>query len=336
MRLGFQPSRLRDRTPAYLSPAKRAEWRSTPAATSMRGAICTSCSAASRVPRASFWRVRRKHRTECRSTAATEQAGASIRARDVIRRCLERILTRGSDLVELRTLVDRSSAAWSRTTGISRDASIRSIHVSSPQLRSEHRVAAAAVAPTVMPQMLPRLGATAAMIPSLPTPGHQSHLSGPTPFIATYSSQGYSQMMMPAPAAPPATPWWVWFVGGAIAVGLGVGAAVWYAGSSAPTPEPVAAKTEASSLKATPIDTTAEPPQFVELRFDSLPSGGVFAEGQSAELCATPCATKLDMKDGGSSQTRPYVKSPATRHPIDGRLTATQRGSRSPSTSKRP
>ena len=35
----------------------------------------------------------------------------------------------------------------------------------------------------------------------------------------------------------------------------------------------------------------APKPKLVELRFDSLPSGGVYADGHSAELCQTPCAS---------------------------------------------
>jgi hypothetical protein len=170
----------------------------------------------------------------------------------------------------------------------------------------------------MMPQNVPTMAVpqlqmvpSQPMIPSLPTPGHQSHLTGPNPFIASYTNQGYSNMMLPTPPAQSATPWWVWFVGGAIAVGLGIGAAVWYANSSSPKSEPVAAMPATSpvqgALQATPIDPASEQPQFVELRFDSLPSGSVYAEGQSAELCTTPCATKLDMKDGGSTQRRAFV-----------------------------
>src|SRR6185503_2957856 len=41
----------------------------------------------------------------------------------------------------------------------------------------------------------------------------------------------------------------------------------------------------------------------VELRFDSLPSGGVYADGHSAELCRTPCSFDVDPADGGPKRT---------------------------------
>jgi hypothetical protein len=86
-----------------------------------------------------------------------------------------------------------------------------------------------------------------------------------------------------------------------------------------------AAKAAGSALQATPIEPAGQ--QLVELRFDSLPSGGVYAEGQSAELCTTPCATKLDMKDGGSTERRAFVVKSAGYKDgrIDVDLTATQR-----------
>ena len=47
--------------------------------------------------------------------------------------------------------------------------------------------------------------------------------------------------------------------------------------------------------------------QQIELRFDSLPSAGVYAEGHSAELCRTPCAFNVDLADGGSTEHRNFV-----------------------------
>jgi len=181
---------------------------------------------------------------------------------------------------------------------------------------------AAAVAPTVMPQMLPT------MMPQQPPPGSGSHLSGPNQAIAYYTNAGYSQMMLPTPPPVQVTPWWVWFVGGALAVGLGIVAAVWYANRSASkTVEPIAQTEPAATVNATPIEPASQKPQFVELRFDSLPSGGVYAEGQSAELCTTPCATKLDLKDGGSTERRAFViKTPGYKDGrIDVDLTGAQR-----------
>jgi hypothetical protein len=134
-------------------------------------------------------------------------------------------------------------------------------------------------------------------------------------------------MMLPTPPPVQVTPWWVWFVGGALAVGLGIAAAVWYASrSSSKTVDAVAQTEPAQTVQATPIDPASQKPQFVELRFDSLPSGGVYAEGQSAELCTTPCATKLDLKDGGSTERRAFVvKAPGYKDGrIDVDLTGTQ------------
>jgi eukaryotic-like serine/threonine-protein kinase len=293
----------------------------------------------------SFGEYVRKHLTEMPvPPRATEQGrGIDPALEMVILRCLEKDPNaRFPTIVELRDALlgmlggmeTHPPSYSSINMGLS---SIRSMplaaHPSAPVLPIPNGIAssAAAVAPTMMPQMLPTMAVAGLaplpqqmvpsqpMIQSMPTPGHQSHLTGPNPFIASYTNQGYSQMMLPTPPAQSATPWWVWFVGGAIAVGLGIGAAVWYANRSTTKSEPVAvAKPEASALKATPIDPAAEQPQFVELRFDSLPSGGVYAEGQSAELCTTPCATKLDMKDGGSTQRRAFiVKSTGFK---DGRL----------------
>ena len=46
---------------------------------------------------------------------------------------------------------------------------------------------------------------------------------------------------------------------------------------------------------------------MISLRFDSLPSGGVYADGHSAELCKTPCSFDVDLKDGGPTDRRTYV-----------------------------
>ena len=53
--------------------------------------------------------------------------------------------------------------------------------------------------------------------------------------------------------------------------------------------------------------------QSIELRFDSLPSGGVYADGHSAELCRTPCAFNIDPKDGGGTQRTFVVRSDGYR-----------------------
>ena len=138
-------------------------------------------------------------------------------------------------------------------------------------------------------------------------PPHPMMTTVPTPPVAQHSQihpsmySHYTQM----PEPEPATPWWVWFVGGAIAVAIGVGGALWYAGrgeSPPPQPAPV------SQPSANPIDPAALPkPKLVELRFDSLPSGGVYADGRSAELCRTPCNFNVDLADGGPTDKRTFV-----------------------------
>jgi hypothetical protein len=102
-----------------------------------------------------------------------------------------------------------------------------------------------------------------------------------------------------APSPESTTPWWVWFVGGAVAVGLGTAGALWYAASNeAP------AKVQPT---ANPIDPTIAAPKLVELRFDSLPTGGVYADGRSAELCRTPCTFNVDLTDGAPTELRTFV-----------------------------
>src|SRR5690606_15654800 len=91
----------------------------------------------------------------------------------------------------------------------------------------------------------------------------------------------------------------------------GVGGAVWFAGRNSDSPPPVATKTPVpipiKEPTLTPEPVPAPKAKLVELRFDSLPSGAVFADGQSAELCRTPCSFDVDLGDGGSTQKRVFV-----------------------------
>jgi serine/threonine protein kinase len=162
----------------------------------------------------------------------------------------------------------------------------------------------ARVGPTLVPHamqtILPQVP-----IPYLPTPASGMHPS-------LYYSQYASQIAPPPP--PAATPWWVWFVGGALAVGLGILAAVWYAGRTEPTvvaaPQPVAKPVLQPIVTPQPADPLPLPPlkaKFFEVKFDSLPSGGVFADGHSAELCRTPCAFNIEIDDGGPVDRRTFV-----------------------------
>jgi len=102
------------------------------------------------------------------------------------------------------------------------------------------------------------------------------------------------------------TPWWVWVFGGVAAVSLGIAAALWYAGRGDSDPPPVTA-TPAPVPPPKPAIAQIDPPPpapaaLVELRFDSLPAGGVYADGRSAELCKTPCTFDVDPRDGGDKR----------------------------------
>jgi serine/threonine protein kinase len=140
------------------------------------------------------------------------------------------------------------------------------------------------------------------MLTTMPTPPSPSQLSQLSQL--GHHSSIYSQYSLPETAPPETpTPWWVWFVGGAFAVGLGIAGALWYAGSTE-TPVPAA---QPQQPTANPIDVTTAQPRLVQLRFDSWPSGGVYADGRSAELCRTPCNFNVDLTDGGPTDRRAFV-----------------------------
>jgi hypothetical protein len=150
--------------------------------------------------------------------------------------------------------------------------------------------------------------------------------SGPHPAQLAFNAP-YGYLAPPETRPSTARPWWVWFAGGAAAVGLGIAAAIWVAGRRdrelTPRPAHVLPAPAASASSAPPTAQPIEPPpppaQLVEVRFDSLPSGGVFAEGSPSELCHTPCAFDIDLSDGGPGDRRTflvkrsgYVDSPVT------------------------
>jgi hypothetical protein len=122
-----------------------------------------------------------------------------------------------------------------------------------------------------------------------------------------HPSLGYSQFVVGQPSQHHDRPtqWWVWFVGGAIAVSLGIGGAMWFANKKPAVTEAPVAALVAPTTTTTPIEQPAH--KLVELKFDSLPSGGVFADGRSAELCRTPCSFNVDLGDGGPSEQRTFV-----------------------------
>ncbi|MDQ3364818.1 MAG: protein kinase [Myxococcota bacterium] len=166
----------------------------------------------------------------------------------------------------------------------------------------------------VLPPMLPTMIPQAPML-HLPTPSasqlsgapsHPGQSGSSAPQAMGQSSIQYGYYSQVAPAPIQVTPWWVWVVGGTLAIGLGIAAAVWYAGRAEPTLAPLAAA-PAASASAAPIAPAAATPQVFELRFESQPSGGVYAEGQPAELCRTPCAHNIDLRDGRSTERRTFV-----------------------------
>ena len=172
----------------------------------------------------------------------------------------------------------------------------------------------------------PGLAGTA--VPHAPLPPAMATVyPGPYPGLGG----GYSQIVPPTVAGPPPTPWWVWFVGGALAVGLGIGAAVWYAGRDArdggptvdgrtqPSVGPVATAIEPARDPAAPMNEPARV-QSIELRFDSNPSGGVYEEGKSAERCRTPCAFSIQHRAGVDDRRVFVVRSEGYRDhvvPVD-------------------
>jgi hypothetical protein len=125
---------------------------------------------------------------------------------------------------------------------------------------------------------------------------------------APVDTQMQSLAAMPsAEADEPRTPWYTWVLGGVVAVVLGVTGAWYITRDSSDAPA-----ARATPARPAPIVAPAElppimPPALVELRFDSLPSGGVFADGHAAELCRTPCAFDVDLKDGGPTDKRVFV-----------------------------
>ncbi len=134
---------------------------------------------------------------------------------------------------------------------------------------------------------------------------HPSHVS----LVAT--PYGYATRDPQGPR--PGRTWVRAVAGAAIAVTAGVAAALLYLqrdaeepARAAPPPPPVVAMEP--SVEPVPANQRAVArPQQIELRFDSLPSGGVYAEGHAAELCRTPCAFNVDLGDGGPADRRDFV-----------------------------
>ena len=154
--------------------------------------------------------------------------------------------------------------------------------------------------PHLLPLPAPAPGMTTTVPTPPPGPGMQHISSQVSQPVLAY---GYSAVAAPARTRP-----WGWFVGGACAVGLGVAAALFYVhthGDAAPATQQAVVMTP--TVEPAPPETPPQKPRQIELRFDSLPSAGVYAEGHSAELCRTPCAFNVDLADGEATDHRNFV-----------------------------
>ncbi len=247
----------------------------------------------------SFGEYVRKHLTETPVRPRLTPAGAEIdeRLEALIMKCLEKDPNaRFNQISELRDSLLTILGAM--------ETHLPSLSMTASGLR---------------PPPMPTLPSTP--IPRVYTPGHASTPGQAHP-SSGYYVQGaqYSQVVgLPPPPLVAPTPWWVWTVGGAVAVAIGVSAAVFLTGrtDSTPAQQPVAANPAAKPPEPPTQPTVTQPtvtqptviatPQQIEVRFDSLPSGGVFADGKSAELCKTPCAFEIDLTDGGAADKRTYV-----------------------------
>ncbi|HET9992320.1 MAG TPA: serine/threonine-protein kinase [Kofleriaceae bacterium] len=171
--------------------------------------------------------------------------------------------------------------------------------------------------PSGLYRQLPTLLAAQQLPPHLlplpaPAPGMTTTVPTPPPHVQHIASQvsqpvlayGYSAV---APAPPPRSTWG-WFAGGALAVGLGVAAALFYVHTHGdPPPVAQAPVMMTPTVEPAPPEQPAQKPRQIELRFDSLPSAGIYAEGHSAELCRTPCAFNVDLADGADPDHRNFV-----------------------------
>jgi serine/threonine-protein kinase len=243
----------------------------------------------------SFGEYVRKHLTEMPVPPRSTPGGGQIdpRLEALIMKCLEKDpFQRFANIHELRdALLTMLGGMETHLPGLA--------SLSGSGVRAN-----ANVGPSVSLAPLPQLAAVALQLPLLPT--QAPPLSG-----SHASQQAYGSHTVPPTGVQPPSPWWVWFVGGLVAVGLGIGAAVWYA---ARADLPAALSTPAVASKppveqpapiAEPIATAAPTP--VEVRFDSTPPGAVFADGSASELCRTPCTYNIDPGDGGSPDQRRYV-----------------------------
>ncbi len=251
----------------------------------------------------SFGEYVRKHLTEMPVPPRQTAAGASLdpRLEALIMRCLEKDpIQRFPNILELRdALLALLGGMETHLPGLA-------------SLAGSGVRPMANLGPSVQVAPLPQLPAIALQLPTPPSGAYSSSQISHPSQLSHPSQQAYFSHSAPPTGAQPSTPWSVWFVGSAIAVGLGIAGAVWYASRTeiAPAP-PVAGKPPveqpAPIAEPAPPPSTPPTPQLVEVRFESTPSGAVFAEGNPAELCRTPCAHSIDPKDGGSPERRSFV-----------------------------
>lgn len=253
----------------------------------------------------SFGEYVRKHLTEQPVPPRATPAGASIdpRLEALILRCLEKDPNqRFSSILELR------------------DALITQLGGIDPTGMVGLALSGIRGAPT----------GTASMLQPPPQPMLPMHTVPPANASQVYWT-GYTGQPLPhqqaTAIAPPPTPWWVWVVGGAVAISLGVGAAVWYAGrtvtpiapagSAAPIAEVASQLPDAPAAAATPTPTPTPTPttgptiepiapvaQPIQLAFRATPNGSVHDSASGPERCHTPCELMIDPGDGrGSDRT---------------------------------
>ena len=112
-----------------------------------------------------------------------------------------------------------------------------------------------------------------------------------------------------------------WLIAGTLIAGGGIAGVMWMTENDVEPPthvimaEPILPVLGAGTV---PVAKTAQPQEslpgepagktsLVELRFDSIPKGGVFAAGHTAELCRTPCSFNVDTRDSESTNARTFV-----------------------------
>jgi hypothetical protein len=251
----------------------------------------------------SFGEYVRKHLTEMPPPPRSTPGGAQIDPRldALIMKCLEKDpIQRFRNIVELRdALIGMLGGMETHLPGL--------VSLGGSGVRpSGHAAVGMSLNVAPMPQ-LPGIALPQAAT-HVPQTGPFGPQTGPfTPPPSAYASQQahYSQNVPPSGA-----PWWVWGVGGLLAVGLGIGGALWYAGRpEVPPAGPVAPSAPGVSQPAPIAEPIATPPaaQIVEIKLDSTPSGTVFAEGGATPLCQTPCTHSIDPKDGGAPDLRRFV-----------------------------